>query len=118
MSDKIEEPKKCGVHTDVFLQPAAYNPAIFICPKCREERYAKAVVTRKKNEKTMQSKIKGPVDKLPAKITLDFTLYTGIRDELLKSASVNFRTIENEIIYSLNEYLTTKKQEKKNAGRP
>lgn len=115
MSEKIENPKKCALHEDVFLTPSKTNPNRLVCQMCIDQRIAKMAITKKKNKKSQVKEIKKSkeiVDNLPDTVTLDFTPYKGIRNEILKSASVNFRTPENEILYLLNEYLVSKLSKK------
>jgi hypothetical protein len=108
MSEKIEEPKKCLVHTGVFLTPSKTNPNRLVCQACIMARIDKMVITKRKNKKAQVKESKQPNINIPNKVELDFTPYTGIRDELLKSASVNFRSLENEILFTLNTYLKEK----------
>ena len=108
MGNIIEEPKKCELHKDTFLTPSKTNPSRLVCQECINQRISKMVITKKKNKKAQVKSLAQPEIDIPNKVELDFTPYTGIRDALLQSASVNFRTIENEILFTLNEYLKSK----------
>ena len=107
MSDKIENPTECELHPGVFKTASKSNPNRLVCQMCIDERIAKMVKTKAKNKK--QKRVvqeKATPENVPDKIELDLSSYGGIRDELAIRASQNFRNLDQEIIFTLNEYYT------------
>ncbi len=107
MTDKIEEQKKCLKHQDTLLIPSKTNPNRLVCPECIDRRIMKAIETKKRNKKAI-AKInqRGTLECNSVKINFDE--YEELLKTLSESAKNNFRSLENEILFTINNCLSKK----------